>query len=109
MPQKKWRAPEALRERVLAYTRRRRDQGETVSEIAGQVGMVESTLYRWLRRAESDRHRRLSQVAIVPAGDGKVLAEHERQTRPVRLITPQGYVVEGLDVDGLAVLLEALG
>lgn len=110
MPQKKWRAPESLRERVLTYTRRRRDQGETVSEIAGQVGMVESTLYRWLRRSESDQWRRVSQVAIVPTRDGDVVVAHEAQSQPLlRIITPRGYVVEGLGVEDAAMLLKAIG
>ena len=109
MPHKRWRAPDALRERLLAYALRRREHGETISEIAGQVGMVESTLYRWLRRAEAESTRGLSQVAIVPAGGERTVEQFEVRPLPVRLITPRGVVVEGLDVESLVALLKALG
>ncbi len=109
VPHKRWRAPDALRERLLAYVERRRDEGETVSEIAGEVGMVESTLYRWLRRPEAQGTAGLRQVAIVPADGEQRVSGVGEELVALRLITPRGYVVEGLDRDDLLPLLKALG
>ena len=45
-------------------------------------------------------------VSIVPAGEREV---EGRQNGPkLRLITPQGFTVEGLDVESLAYLLQVL-
>ena len=91
------------------YARGRLDEGGTVAEVAGELGMVESTLYRWLRVKRPDPVPGFRSVAIVPSC-GTVAAESDGDPRRViRLITPQGYVVEGLDAGAVMALLRELG
>ena len=47
---------------------------------------------------------RFRSVAVVPAEEGTVVGE-----RPMRLISPRGYSVEGLDAQTLAYLLQVIG
>ncbi|MCP4902046.1 MAG: transposase [bacterium] len=108
-PGRRWRAPDDLRERALEYARECREQGEPVVDIAGRLGMVESTLYRWLRLEDEMGSPELKSVAIIPASseaDSRVIDERPQR---VRLITPQGYIVEGLDVDMVVDVLRELG
>jgi transposase-like protein len=109
-PNRRWRTPEDLRERALAYARECRQHGEPVADIAGRLGMVEATLYRWLRRESERAAPRLRSVAIVPSREE---AEEERAEvstgKRVRLITPQGFVVEGLDASMVIEVLRGLG
>jgi transposase-like protein len=108
-PMKKWRAPVELRIRVVEYGRRCLVAGEPVVDIAGRLGMVESTLYRWLRRAAAEGRPGLSQVAIVPVADGPIGEVVGGRAAALRLTTPRGYVVEGLDIETVATLLRELG
>ena len=108
-PRRRWRAPDDLREQVLEYARDCREQGEPVVDIAGRLGMVESTLYRWLRVESEQCSPELKSVSIVPAMDGIEEEVEIRRQEPVRLITPQGYVVEGLDAELVVEVLRALG
>ena len=45
---RKWRCPSDLRLRIVSYARVCREQGEPLGDIAGRLGLVESTLARWL-------------------------------------------------------------
>ena len=46
---KKWRCPADLRLRVVSYAWACRERGEPLGDIARRLGLVESTLARWLR------------------------------------------------------------
>jgi hypothetical protein len=61
--------------------------------------MVESTLYRWLRRASADGRPGLSQLAIVTVADGPIGEVVGGRAAALRLTTPRGYVLEGLDIE----------
>ena len=101
---KKWRCPPELRSRIVEYAQSCRDQGRTIGDIAAGLGLVESTLARWLRRGAAELQPGFRSVAIV--------ASEDRPATPVatalRLVTPHGYRVEGLDADTLAYLLQVL-
>jgi transposase-like protein len=100
---KKWRCPLELRSRIVEYARSCREQGWTVGDIAAGLGLVESTLARWLRRGAAELQPGFRPVAIVASDD--------RASSPaaaLRLVTPHGYRVEGLDADTLAYLLQVL-
>jgi len=103
---KKWRCPAELRSRIVSLARVCRGRGEPYLDISVRLGLVESTLTRWMRTKRVLEEPGFRSVSIVPA------REHEgqaRQTGPeLKLITPQGFTVEGLDIDGLAYLLQAL-
>lgn len=91
------------------YARGRLDEGATVADVAGELGMVESTLYRWLRVKRPDAVVGFRSVAIVPSCGTAGTESDEDPRRVIRLITPQGYVVEGLDAGAVMALLRELG
>jgi len=102
---KKWRCPADLRLRVVSYAWACRERGEPLGDIARRLGLVESTLARWLRTDRKALAAGFRSVSIVPATDegGAVPAG------ALRLVTPRGYTVEGLDAPTLAFLLRVVG
>ena len=107
---KRWRCPVELRSRVVAYARSCREKGEPVADIAIRLGLVESTLARWLRREKQSPNAALTSagfrsVSIVPTGSGSFPESSPHLT----LVTPQGFRVEGLDLASAAHLLRSLG
>ena len=104
---KKWRCPPELRSRVVAFTKACRERGEPYLDIAVRLGLVESTLTRWLRTEKVHDQPGFRSVSIVPsAGDE---ARPQEATSNLRLVTPHGYRVEGLDMKTLAYLLREVG
>ena len=103
---KKWRCPSGLREEIVAYAVICRETGEALAPISERLGLIESTLARWLRQREKKNEvlRGFRSVAIVPSG------EIQRSTYgpQLRLITPDGHVIEGLDLESAAFLLKAI-
>lgn len=101
---KKWRCPAELRSRIVEYARSCRELGQTIGDIAAGLGLVESTVARWLRREGARLSPGFRSVAIVATGDHPAPEVSET----LRLVTPRGYRVEGLDVESLAYLLQVL-
>ena len=100
----RWRCSEGLRDRVLAYATACCDDGESQNRVAARLGLVQATLSRWIREATpSDAGFR--QVAIVPSRSG----QDRPYAVPLRLVTPRGFVVEGLDPELLVSLLRIVG
>jgi transposase-like protein len=103
---KKWRCPADLRKEVVAYAVICQETGEALAPISERLGLVESTLARWLRQRELRRDvlRGFRSVAIVPSG------EMQRPTcgPQLRLTTADGHIVEGLDLESAAYLLKAI-
>jgi len=65
---KRWRCPARLRLRIVSHSRQCQEEGEPVADIAGRLGLVESTLGRWLRRERAEeRAAGFQPVAIVSA------------------------------------------
>ena len=106
-PGQRWRCPVPLRSRIVSYSRVCRERGEPLLDISNRLGLVESTLARWLR---ADRKA----LALAPgfrtvsvaAGD---VHFQEEAVDALRLTTPAGYVVEGLDAQTMAFLLRVVG
>ena len=46
----KWRSPKDLREKVVAYALACRATGEALAPVSERLGLIESTLARWLRQ-----------------------------------------------------------
>ncbi len=102
----RWRCAVELRSRVVAYAVTCSADGESHQRIADRLGLKQRTLSRWIRTARQTRAG-VRQVAIVPS-------TQERTTPPparaaLRLVTPRGFVVEGLDAELLVSLLQVLG
>jgi hypothetical protein len=102
----KWRCPSGLREEIVAYAVTCRETGEAMAPISERLGLIESTLARWLRqrKKKAEVMRGFRSVAIVPS-DGIQRSAYEPQ---LRLITADGYVIEGLDLESTAYLLKAI-
>ena len=106
-PGKRWRCPVPLRSRIVSYAKVCREQGEPLHQISGRLGLVESTLARWLK---ADRKALalapgFRSVSVVEGGDHG----REETYSAFRLTTPAGYIVEGLDAQTLAYLLRVVG
>jgi len=106
-PGKRWRCPVPLRSRIVSYAKVCRERGEPLLEISNRLGLVESTLARWLR---ADRKA----LALAPGFRTVTVAAGDERLRDeainlLRLTTPAGYMVEGLDAQTLAFLLRVVG
>jgi hypothetical protein len=82
-----------------------RERGEPVGDISRRLGLVESTLARWLRADRKEIEAGFRSVSIVAADE----RGHGQGSGSLRLITPRGYSVEGLDAQTLAFLLRVVG
>jgi hypothetical protein len=82
-----------------------RERGEPVGDISRRLGLVESTVARWLRADRAELQAGFRSVSIVAAEE----CGHGEAGASLRLITPRGYSVEGLDAQALAFLLRVVG
>jgi hypothetical protein len=101
---RQWRCSGELRERIVRYAISCSAEGEAHRRIALRLGLDQATLSRWIREAPGNGSA-FRQVAIVPAGHD----EHGPLAFGVRLVTPHGFIVEGLELEHLAALLRVLG
>lgn len=105
-PGKKWRCPAGLRSRIVSYAKVCRERGEPLLDISSRLGLVESTLARWLRADRKELAAGFRPVSIIAADehqDGEVVSG------PLCLTTPAGYTVDGLDAQTLAYILRVVG
>jgi len=105
-PGKRWRCPAGLRSRIVSYAKVCRERGEPLLDISNRLGLVESTLARWLRVDRKELAAGFRSVSIVAS------EEHHQpgiNSGPLRLTTPAGYQIEGLDAQTLAYLLRVVG
>jgi len=103
---KRWRCPPDMQSRVVSYTKVCRDRGEPYFDIAVRLGLVESTLTRWFRTERAKEQPGFRSVSIVRRDVEETTAQPIASR--LRLLTPQGYRVEGLDAQTLAYLLRVL-
>ncbi len=103
---RRWRSPVDLRSRIVAYAVACSADGESHQRIADRLGVKQRTLSRWIRTARQTRAG-VRQVAIVPSTRDRATPPPARAA--LRLVTPRGFVVEGLNAELLASLLQVLG
>jgi len=105
-PGKRWRCPAGLRSRIVSYAKVCRERGEPLLDISNRLGLVESTLARWLRADRKELAAGFRSVSIVASEE-----HHQPEVAggPIRLMTPAGYTVDGLDAQTLAFLLRVVG
>ncbi|RLE35395.1 MAG: hypothetical protein DRJ61_03380 [Acidobacteria bacterium] len=103
---KRWRCPPELQSRVVSYAKVCRERGEPYFDIAVRLGLVESTLTRWFRTERAKEQPGFRSVSIVRRDVEETTAQPIASR--LRLLTPQGYRVEGLDAQTLAYLLRVL-
>lgn len=87
-----------LRRRAVALARVQVAGGRSLMATARMLGLRSRTLTLWLRK-EPRSFRQVKLTAPAPA---------EIPSRRVVLITPQGFRVEGLEAEDVAVVLRAL-
>ena len=103
---KSWRCPSGLREEIVAYAVTCRETGDSLAPISERLGLIESTLARWLRQwnKKDEVMRGFRSVAIVPSGE----IQRSTYEGQLRLTPADGHVIEGLDVESAAYLLRAI-
>ncbi|MCI0407955.1 MAG: hypothetical protein L0191_05210 [Acidobacteria bacterium] len=101
-PRNAIRYPPALQRRVVAFARKREAEGGSLWRISGELGLGQETLRDWIQRHPEPRFRSVKVATPDPTPAPKSLPS------ALVLVTPQGYRVEGLEPDSLAVLLRTL-
>jgi transposase-like protein len=101
----RWRCSPELRSRLVAYSLACRADGESHQRVAERLGIIQTTLSRWIRKARASAPN-LRQVAIVPVRCSRTSVA---PAAPLRLVSPHGFVVEGLEPELVAYLLRVLG
>ena len=91
------RYPAELRALAVAVAEERRE--EPLARVAADLGVNTMSLQRWLEQEEPAGFRPI-EVEPEPAGE---------PARGLRLITPRGYRVEGLEIEAVVSLLRVLG
>jgi hypothetical protein len=98
---KRVRYPVDLRREVVVLARQAIADGSSQSGIALELGLSQPTLGRWLA-GEPQSLLRPVEVASSLGSEGGTFSG-------LRLKTPRGYVIEGLDLQTVAALLRVLG
>ena len=94
------RYPAEARAWAVQYTESQLATKRTLTAIAGQLGVSDMTLRAWMYAASRKSSGPLCEV---------VVAEPEAPARALTVTTAQGHAVAGLDLEGAAALLRALG
>jgi hypothetical protein len=101
---------EQLRDRVAAWTRRRRAEGATWPELVGAIGLRAATLRAW---SEGRRAGAKASVAMVPVEVVSTTGSAPSSTEPamtrIALVSPRGFRIEWLTLDEALAALARLG
>lgn len=95
--------PREMRRRIVGLVRSEQARGTGLLKLARELGVSVNTLRRW--REEPEVGRGLEKIVLVE--DARRPGNQREHALPV-LVTRQGHRVEGLDMESLAKLLEAL-
>lgn len=93
------RCPADLREAIVARARLLHHQGHTLRRIAETFDVPHKTLTNWLQRHQGS----LRPVTVVSS-----YSMAPRSSGGIRIVTPQGYRIEGLGVDEVIALVRGL-
>jgi hypothetical protein len=89
-----------LRSRLISWVARQHGRGQSLSAIAAELSLPKQTVARWSMAAKMS-------TALVPV---RVVAQAaEPGPRMVRVVSPSGFVVDGLSMQEAATLLRLLG
>jgi lambda repressor-like predicted transcriptional regulator len=93
------RCPADLREQIVSQARALRRQGLSLRAIASRFAMSPKTLANWLQRYPG---------TLRPVTIASSCAMAPRPSDGIKIVTPQGYRIEGLGVDEVVALVKAL-
>jgi transposase-like protein len=94
--------PDELRRFAVDYADATIGEGGSVSQVAGELGVSEATLAKWMEAADA--------IDDGPGGFREVVVERrEAAAGALAVVTPSGLRVEGLDLAGAVALVRALG
>lgn len=91
------RYSESLQRQAVSYYEEQRSKGTSLAEVAQALGVSGWSLFRWVKGSRwraGFRPVEVMEAAALPRDEGRVV-----------VISPQGYRVEGLDVEGVIQLL----
>lgn len=88
-----------LRAEVVAMAERAIGSGWSRQRVVDALGLSAPTLMRWMSQGEG----RFRTVSIVE--DDRATTS-DRDAASIRVVTPSGWTIEGLDLDGVRELLE---
>jgi hypothetical protein len=94
--------PAAVRAQVVPLVADAMATGRSMSSIARGLGVSAATLSRWVETAPGAAH--FLPVVVGPSA----MPSHKPPTGGLRLISPSGYQLEGLDLDGAICALQRL-
>jgi transposase-like protein len=99
---------EQMRRAGQEYAQQQIKIGATKAAIARDLGVSETTVWRWAHPGELATDQLKAGIAFKAV---RVVAEqeHRRTAMTVSLVTPRGYRIEGLDLASAALLLRELG
>jgi hypothetical protein len=95
------RYPEGLRDLAVSYCSARRQRGASLSQVAQELGINVWSLNRWIRKTK--KRAEFVKVEV----EAPIASKSSLGDRCV-LVTPGGYRVEGLTVEGVGHLLRVL-
>lgn len=98
-------APE-LRARAATYAHRRKSEGATAAAIAGELGVSQPTVARWL---ETTSWAAAELAASVASPSLREVVVESSGTPGLSVASPRGFRVEGLSLEQAAMILRALG
>lgn len=104
--------PAKIRSEVVKAAAPLIDDGHSVRDVAGRLGVSSSTLYRWLKEEEArPGFRSVTVVAPEPSPSSSPAPSPSPPSSPSRsysMTSPAGFVVEGLGLEDVATLLGQL-
>jgi transposase len=100
-PGPRWRCSAELRKEIVAYARIEVAAGASIRGTARQLGMSVNTLARWLAERRGQASSGFRPVQMEPE-------QGQQARRDLVLVSPDGYRVEGLEVEQVLTLLSRL-
>ena len=91
----------ALRQEAMAIFAARRREGASIDMVAAELGLSRASLDRWQARGGKP-------IAPVPFRQVEVVNDARLASPNLRLVTPRGFVIEGLPLTNLLALLPTL-
>ena len=93
------RCPADLREEIVGQTRALRRQGLSVRQIASRLAMSSKTLANWLQRYQG---------TLRPVTVASSCSMSRGSSDGIKIVTPQGYRIEGLSAEEVVALVRVL-